>query len=279
MRYTRLLAVAALLLLSLLPFAAYAQRNQNLIREEREKLITRRNTIEQELESVAVIDRKMMVPMRDGKRMQADIYRPNDTSKKYPIIFSRTPYNFNYCDVRLGAPRDMSTELEAVKRGYIYVEMNERGHFFSEGNYEILGGPPADSDDELNWMSAQPWSNGKVGLMGCSSTAEWQLAVAAGGNKAVAAFIPESFAAGVGRWGSGTSRATGSAAEPFRCCLPLGFTASRTRSGRRSRVELHLVVDNPADQLEAWLPPLDGVWLAPSEVTVHMMLRSIRTLH
>ena len=50
-------------------------------------------------------------------------------------------------------------------------------------------------------MSAQPWSNGKVGLIGCSSTAEWQLAVAARGNKALAAFIPESFGAGVGRVG------------------------------------------------------------------------------
>src|SRR5450631_3294153 len=98
-------------------------------------------TTEKELESLAVVERKIMVPMRDGKRMAADIYRPKDASKKYPIIFVRTPYNFNHWDVRLGAPRDMSTELDAVKRGYAYVEMNERGHFFSEGNYDILGVP------------------------------------------------------------------------------------------------------------------------------------------
>ncbi len=107
-------------------------------------LIEKRNAIEKELESVAIIERKVMVPMRDGKRMAADIYRPKDTSKKYPIIFVRTPYNFNYWDVRLGAPRDMSAELDAVKRGYIYIEMNERGHFFSEGNYDILGPPLSD---------------------------------------------------------------------------------------------------------------------------------------
>ena len=59
-----------------------------------------RKTLEQELESVAIVERKVMVPMRDGKRMAADIYRPKDTSKKYPIIFVRTPYNFNYWDVR-----------------------------------------------------------------------------------------------------------------------------------------------------------------------------------
>jgi putative CocE/NonD family hydrolase len=48
-------------------------------------------------------------------------------------------------------------------------------------------------------MGALPWSADKVGLIGCSSTAEWQLAVASRGNKALATFIPESFGAGVGR--------------------------------------------------------------------------------
>jgi uncharacterized protein len=164
-------------------------------------LVAHRNTIEKELESVAIIERKVMVPMRDGKRMQTDIYRPKDQSKKYPIIFIRTPYNFNYWGVTLGAPRDMSTELEAVKHGYAYVEMNERGRYFSEGDYDILGTPLTDSDDEFNWMSAQPWSTGKVGLIGCSSTAEWQINVASRGNKALTTLIPESFGDGIGRVG------------------------------------------------------------------------------
>jgi len=163
--------------------------------------IAKRNAIESELESVAVIDRKVMVPMRDGKRMAADIYRPKDTSKKYPIIFSRTPYNFNFWDVRLGAPRDMTTILDAVKRGYAYVVMNERGHFFSEGNYDILGPPLTDGTDAISWMSSQPWSNKKVGTIGCSSTAEWQLGVAAQGNPAFTTMIVQGFGAGVGRVG------------------------------------------------------------------------------
>ncbi len=153
-------------------------------------LIAHRSAIEKELESIAIIDRKVMVPMRDGKRMQADIYRPKDESKKYPIIFSRTPYNFNYWDLDLGAPRDMSTELDAVKHGYAYVEMNERGRYFSEGDYDILGTPLTDSDDEFDWMGAQSWSTGKVGLIGCSSTAEWQINVVSRGNKALTTFIP-----------------------------------------------------------------------------------------
>jgi predicted acyl esterase len=165
------------------------------------QLIAARNASEKELESIAIIERRVMVPMRDGKRMAADIYRPKDTSRKYPIIFVRTPYNFNFWDVRNGAPRDMRAEIQAVKRGYAYVQMNERGHFFSEGNYDILGPPLSDGSDAISWMASQAWSNGKVGTIGCSSTAEWQLGVAAQGNPAYAAMIPQGFGAGVGRVG------------------------------------------------------------------------------
>jgi putative CocE/NonD family hydrolase len=95
----------------------------------------------------------------------------------------------------------MTSELGAVKRGYVLIEMNERGHLFSEGNYDILGAPLSDADDQFNWMVAQPWSSGKIGLIGCSSTAEWQLAAASLGNKALTTIIPQSFGAGVGKVG------------------------------------------------------------------------------
>ena len=193
------LALATVVTLTL-PTLAQGPRQQ-LTPEQTKALIEKRESIEKQLEDVAIIDRKVMVPMRDGTRMAADIYRPKDTSKRYPIIFSRTPYNFNFWDVRLGTYRDMSTELDAVKRGYVMIEMNERGHFFSEGNYDILGAPLSDADDQFTWMGAQSWSSGKVGLIGCSSTAEWQLAAASLGNKALTTIIPQSFGAGVGKVG------------------------------------------------------------------------------
>src|SRR5712692_3438687 len=197
--WTLILAVAgfALAIQSAPNRSAHAQGRGGATPE----LIAKRNSIEQELQSAAIVERKLMVGMRDGKRMATDVYRPRDTSKRYPTVFVRTPYNFNFWDVRNGVPRDMSNELEAVKRGYAFVEMNERGHFFSEGNYDILGPPLSDGDDALTWMSKQPWSNGKVGTIGCSSTAEWQLGVAAQGNPAFAAMIPQGFGAGVGRVG------------------------------------------------------------------------------
>jgi uncharacterized protein len=163
------------------------------------EVLEKRRAIENELQSIAVVERKLMIPMRDGVRIATDVYRPKDTSKKYATIFVRTPYNFNFWDVRNGAPRDLSNELEAVKRSYAFVEMNERGHFFSEGNYDILGPPLTDGVDEFNWIAKQSWSNGKVGTIGCSSTAEWQLAVAAQGNPAYTTMIPQGFGAGVGR--------------------------------------------------------------------------------
>ena len=190
------LAVPAIAILTFITNSVFAQGPRGQMTDEVKQ---RRESIEKELESVATIERKVMVPMRDGKRMATDIYRPKDTSKKYPIVFVRTPYNFNYWDVRNGVPRDLSQELDAVKRGYAYVEMNERGHFFSEGNYDILGPPRTDGYDAIKWMSSLPWANGKVGLIGCSSTAEWQLGVAATAPPGLTTIIPEGFGAGVGR--------------------------------------------------------------------------------
>jgi hypothetical protein len=129
-----------------------------------------RHDLEDELQSIAIVERKVMVPMRDGVRLATDIYRPRKATGPVPIVFSKTPYNFNYWDVRNRVPADMSTPIAAVKRGYAYVVQNERGHFFSEGNYDILGSPK-DGYDTLAWLSKQAWSNAKVGTTGCSSTA------------------------------------------------------------------------------------------------------------
>jgi putative CocE/NonD family hydrolase len=154
---------------------------------------------EKQLESLAVIERKVMVPMRDGVRLATDIYRPKNATGKVPIIFVRTPYNFNFWDVRNGVPSNMDTILTAIKRGYAYVLQNERGHFFSEGNYDILGPPRTDGYDMIDWLSKQPWTNGKIGTTGCSSTAEYQMAIASYGQPAYAAMNVQSFGAGVGR--------------------------------------------------------------------------------
>lgn len=177
--------------------ALRAQQGTPLTQEQKDQRVQ----TEKELESVAIIERKVMVPMRDGVRLATDVYRPKNASGPVPIIWVRTPYNFNFWDVRNGLPADMRTALTAVKRGYAYVVQNERGHFFSEGNYEILGAPTTDGTDMLDWLKSQSWTNGKVGTTGCSSTAEYQMAIASMGHPAYAAMNIQSFGAGVGRVG------------------------------------------------------------------------------
>ena len=161
--------------------------------------VAQRLAAERELHEIAVVDRKVMMPMRDGVRLATDIYRPKGAGQ-VGTIFVRTPYNFNFWDVANGVPGNMSAMITAVKRGYAYVVQNERGHYFSEGHYDILG-TRADGVDAMAWIAKQPWSNGKIGTPGCSSTAEWQMGVAGERPPAYAAMNIQGHGAGIGRVG------------------------------------------------------------------------------
>lgn len=151
-----------------------------------------------EINEIGTLEQKVMMPMRDGVRLATDIYIPR-SDKKVPIIFSRTPYNFNSWGDGEEKNRTHQRAYEALKRGYAYVVQNERGRYFSEGEWDILGVPLTDGYDAFSWMSEQSWSNGKIGTLGCSSTAEWQMAVAALDHPSHAAMVPQGFGAGVGR--------------------------------------------------------------------------------
>ena len=173
-----------LLILSVLPWTLAAQNDQ----------------LWETLKEVAVIDQKVMMPMRDGVRLATDIYRPK-TDAPVPVVFSRTPYNFNTWKDGEMSTRTLRTALSWVRKGYAYVVQNERGPYFSEGQWDILGLPLTDGYDAFEWLSSQEWSNGKIGTIGCSSTAEWQMAVASLDHPAHAALIPQGFGAGVGKVG------------------------------------------------------------------------------
>ena len=92
-----------------------------------------------------------MIPMRDGIRLATDIYRPK-TDQPVPIIFSRTPYNFNSWGDGEEKTRTRQRAYEAVKKGYAYVVQNERGRYFSDGEWDILGTPVTDAYDAFTWM-------------------------------------------------------------------------------------------------------------------------------
>ena len=67
------------------------------------------------------------------------------------------------------------------------------------GRFSVF--PRTDGYDALSWIADQSWSNGKVGTLGCSSSAEWQLALAATDHPAHTAMVPMASGAGIGRVG------------------------------------------------------------------------------
>lgn len=156
-----------------------------------------------QLHAESNVERMLMVPMRDGVRLSTRVYLPKDADGPVPAIFWRTPYN--YSERNKGNPKRPSAylkfALDAVRNGYAFVMQNERGKYFSEGEWEILGFPRTDGYDALTWIADQEWSTGKVATLGCSSTAEWQPALAAMNHPAHAANVPMAFGAGIGKMG------------------------------------------------------------------------------
>ena len=155
------------------------------------------------INEIAIVEEMVMLPMRDGVRLATHIYRPKTSAgSPVPTVFVKTPYNMNLWGNGEMNTRRFRGPLEAVRRGYAYVNQNERGKFYSEGEWDILGPPKTDGYDALTWISEQSWSNGKVGTYGCSSTAEWQMGLASLDHPAHAAMVPQGFGAGVGRIGN-----------------------------------------------------------------------------
>ena len=98
----RLFALATLFALA--PLAIAQGPRQNLTPEQTKALIAKRESIEKQLEDIAIIDRKVMVPMRDGIRMAADIYRPKDTTQEVPHHLHAAPPTTSTSGTSASAP-------------------------------------------------------------------------------------------------------------------------------------------------------------------------------
>lgn len=122
------------------------------------------------------------VTMRDGVRLSADIYLP-DEGGPFPVILQRTPYNNNSKGVV------MEAEFY-VAQGYAYVAQDCRGKFDSDGQWYPYRNEAADGDDTLTWCATQPWSTGRVGMSGGSYCGAVQWYAAATGNPALKCIVP-----------------------------------------------------------------------------------------
>ena len=110
------------------------------------------------------------VPMQDGIRLAANIFLPAETGR-FPTILVRTPYNKG---------DDLLPNFRSfLEHGYAMVVEDARGRYESEGVFDPFGQEPKDGNDTLNWIARQPWSDGKIGMLGGSylGIVQWKAAL------------------------------------------------------------------------------------------------------
>ncbi|MEO7966668.1 MAG: CocE/NonD family hydrolase, partial [Gemmatimonadaceae bacterium] len=122
------------------------------------------------------------IKMRDGVELSADVYRP-DRAGKFPVILVRTPYDN-------GTAPNLQAGKRWATRGFVYVVQDVRGRGDSDGIFYPLLNEAKDGYDTIGWLATQPWSNGKVGMLGGSYLGWAQLYAAAEKPPALAALIP-----------------------------------------------------------------------------------------
>ncbi|HXY52709.1 MAG TPA: CocE/NonD family hydrolase [Terriglobales bacterium] len=140
--------------------------------------------------------RNVMIVMRDGVKLAADIYRPAQNDRpmegKFPVILLRTPYNKD------GAAH-LATDF--VPHGYIVVLQDVRGRYQSEGRWRPHIDDPNDGFDTAKWIGSQPWCDGGIGTVGSSYAGATQHALAIGNAPYLKAMVPRNAMSDYGRYG------------------------------------------------------------------------------
>jgi len=143
-----------------------------------------------------VVERKVMITMRDGVKLACDIYRPalngQAVEGKFPVILERTPY---------GKETIADWAHYFVPRGYVAIGQDIRGRYDSEGKWRPYRDDGPDGFDTLKWIGAQPWSDGGVGTVGTSYPGGTQHALALANPPYLKAMIPADAMSDFGHYG------------------------------------------------------------------------------
>ena len=110
-----------------------------------------------------LVEKNVMVPMRDGVKLATDVYRL-ENGLLTPVLVVRTPYNKD----QLGSSIDVFDVMRAVQAGYTVVSQDVRGRYASEGMFHPHVQETPDGLDAFAWAATQPWSNGVLGTFGGS---------------------------------------------------------------------------------------------------------------
>lgn len=111
-------------------------------------------------------------PMRDGVKLVSDVWMPPGEGP-FPAILVRTPYERTMELVPENRPAEMGEYF--ATHGYVWMIQDTRGRGDSEGRFAFLRDDGRDGYDTIEWIARQPWSNGRVCMMGVSylGTVQW----------------------------------------------------------------------------------------------------------
>ncbi len=144
-----------------------------------------------------VVEKNVMVPMRDGVRLATDLYFPAREGARlegrFPAVMERTPYNKD------GAARGWAPYFAA--RGYVAVVQDTRGRYASEGIWHMMTDDTPDGFDTASWIVRQPWSDGGFATIGTSYPGGTQHALALSNPPGLKAMVPVDAVANAGYFG------------------------------------------------------------------------------
>jgi|SRR5579871_1813811 len=124
----------------------------------------------------------VLSPMRDGVLLAMDLLRP-DTPGRFPVVLIRTPYNkVTY--------RSRPFHEELARSGYIVAIQDCRGRFNSDGVFDPYRQEHTDGFDTIEWLAAQEWCDGNVGMIGGSYNGQTQWFAASQMPRALKAIVP-----------------------------------------------------------------------------------------
>ena len=142
-----------------------------------------------------------MVPMRDGVRLQTDIYVPKWTKEKLPVLLMRTPYGFSPDAKGYSQWLTWPWLGDLLRDGYLLALQSVRGRFGSEGTFIVepeirdRANPRSvdegtDAYDTVDWLVANLPTNGRVGILGVSNPARLVAMAMLEPHPAVRAYCP-----------------------------------------------------------------------------------------
>jgi putative CocE/NonD family hydrolase len=195
-----------------------------------------------------MVERDVMVTVRDGTRLAVDIHRPAVrgvvVDDPAPVILHRTPYG------RSTAHQDYATTF--ASHGYVAVVQDVRGTFGSEGTFSFVTSEAHDGADTMRWIVDQPWSDGRTGTWGNSYAGFTQLAAATQTPPGLVSMVPYQCASDA--WASSVRHQ--GAFELRWMAWAFWHSATNLREDLRSRPWLEAALNLGAPSCSDWLSRL-----------------------